>query len=70
MADQLNTCQVKVSTPFIFDNVQSQRAAETLYESVKNYSTVNAGKTYQFKSDFERMQYKMGLFRRGPCSGS
>lgn len=59
---------------FEFVSPQVQNAANTIYEQKKAYDVVYGaqapGKVYVFKSDFERMQYKMGLFRRGPCSGS
>lgn len=66
MSDNTRTCQVKVSTPFIFDNVQYQNSADSVYEFAKQYSTVNAatGKTYKFKTDAERMQYIIGLYGR------
>lgn len=55
-------CKVPVSTIFVFDTVQVQRAANTVYEQVTtfNNSTPANGKKYQFKTDFERMQFLIG----------
>jgi hypothetical protein len=57
-------CIVKVSTIFVFDTVQVQKAANTVYEFKAAYDALpaNAGKglKYQFKTDFERMQYIIG----------
>lgn len=62
------SCQVPVSTVFIFDNSQVQNAANTVYEQKKAYdayySTIGQNVRYTFKTDFERMQYKLGLFGR------
>ena len=57
------------ATPlFEFVNPQVQNAANNVYEQKKAYDELPAnvakGKVYTFKSDFERMQYKMGFFRR------
>lgn len=67
-----NTCP---STIFIFESVQWQNAANTVYEHQQAYNTkTNArvtGKTYKFKSDYERMQALLGKFGRDPtCSSS
>jgi hypothetical protein len=66
---QSQSCKVKVSTPFVFDNVAYQNAANNVYEYVKAYNTANnattTGNTYKFKSDYERMQYMLGQKNRG-----
>jgi hypothetical protein len=68
MAENTRSCQVKVSTIFVFDSPQVQNASNAIYEYVKQFSTTQAanGKTrqYQFKTDFERMQYLLGLYGR------
>ena len=63
------------STIFVFESVQWQNAANTVYEHQKAYNTANnattTGKTYKFKSDYERMQALLGKFGRDPvCSSS
>ena len=62
------SCQVPVSTVFIFDNSQVQNAANAVYEYKKSYdsyySTLGKNVRYTFKTDYERMQYKLGLFGR------
>lgn len=65
---RLQSCQIPVSTIFVFDSPQVQEAANNIYEYKKAYDAAQAaaGKQtrYQFKSDFERMQYLLGLFGR------
>jgi hypothetical protein len=51
-------CFVPVSTIFVFSTPQVQRAANAVYEAKKAKET--AGIPYQFKSDYERMQYILG----------
>lgn len=57
-------CIVKVSTIFVFDTVGVQKAANNVYEFKKAFDAdpKNAGRgvKYQFKTDFERMQYIIG----------
>jgi hypothetical protein len=57
-------CIVKVSTIFVFDTVQTQKAANVVYEYKAAFDArpANAarGIKYQFKTDFERMQYIIG----------
>lgn len=69
---QSQTCKVKVSTPFVFETVAYQNAANQVYQYVENVNTANnaavTGRQYQFKSDYERMQYLMGQKGRGGCS--
>jgi hypothetical protein len=75
---QLQPCPCQGSCPtqpFIFESVQWQNAANTVYEHVKAVNTKNnatvTGKTYKFKSDYERMQALLGRFGRDPvCSSS
>lgn len=66
-----NNCQ---STIFIFESVQWQNAANTVYEHVTAYNTAKnarvTGKTYKFKSDYERMQALLGKFARDPVCPS
>ena len=66
---QSQSCKVKVSTPFIFESVAVQNAANNVYEYVQAYNTATnatvTGNTYKFKSDYERMQYLLGQKNRG-----
>jgi hypothetical protein len=69
MSGETNSpCQVKLSTIFVFESPQFQTAANTVYEKKKAYDAAQAaaGKNtvYTFKTDYERMQYKLGLFGR------
>jgi hypothetical protein len=61
-------CIVPVSTIFIFDSPAVQGAANTVYEQKKAYDAAylaaGSTKVYTFKSDYERMLYKLGLFGR------
>ena len=63
---QTRTCGVTVSNVFVFESPQFQTAANAVYEYKKAYDTANAAsqKKYQFKTDFERMQYMLGLYGR------
>ena len=60
--------------PFIFNTVQYQNSANTVYEHAKAYNTANSaattGKTYKFKTDRERMQALLGKFGRDPVCPS
>jgi len=71
----LTTCQTRVSTLFVFDTVQGQNAADTIYEAKKtevansisgaaNAANIRHDVNLMFKSDYERMQYLMGLYGR------
>jgi hypothetical protein len=65
MASESNCdCKIAVSTIFVFDTPQVQTAANNVYEYVTafNNATSNSSKNvkYQFKSDWERMQYILG----------
>jgi hypothetical protein len=72
MSAQLQSCQVAVSTIYVQGTLQQQNAANTLYQSKKGeYASSIAGtlpttKKHStqllFKTDFERMQYLMGLY--------
>lgn len=65
---RLQSCQVPVSTIFVYDTPQVQNAANTVYEYKKAFdarqSTMGKQAVYTFKSDFERMQYLLGLYGR------
>lgn len=67
--ENTRTCGGYPATPlFEFVSPQVQNAANTVYEQKTAYDTLAAnvakGKVYTFKSDAERMQYKIGFFRR------
>jgi hypothetical protein len=66
--ENTRSCQVPVSTIFVFNTPQFQNAANTVYEQKKAFDNSNnattTGNTYKFKSDFERMQYLLGLYGR------
>jgi hypothetical protein len=74
MATPIQSCQVAVSTIFNFGTLEQQNAANMVYASKKGeYASSLAGTlpsnvqhTTQllFKTDFERMQYLMGLYGR------
>ena len=53
---------------FVFDSLIVQKGANTIYEAKKAYdnnaANVAAKRVYTFKTDFERMQYKLGLYGR------
>jgi hypothetical protein len=70
-AEETRSCQVKVSTIFVFSTPDVQKAANNVYEYKRAYDAT--GKTYQFKSDYERMQYLIGRLGRScnpPTVGS
>ena len=65
----MSDCKVDTGPPvFIFDNTQIQTAANVVYVAKQAYDAkpANIAKNvvYVFKTDFERMQYKLGLFGR------
>jgi hypothetical protein len=75
MSDTLTSCQTQVSTFFIFGTPQTQNAAETIYlqkvgeyaSSISGLPTANNVRhdvNLMFKTDYERMQYLMGLYGR------
>jgi hypothetical protein len=70
----MSDCNVDTGPPvFIFENTQFQTAANAVYLAKQAYDAkpVNAAKNavYVFKTDFERMQYKLGLYGRFPPAG-
>ncbi len=69
MSENTRTCQVNLGPPvFVFQNPEVQRAANTVYEAKKAYdanpTNARLGRKYQFKTDYERMQYILGLYGR------
>lgn len=74
MATTIQSCQAEVSTIFVYGNQTRQTAANTVYVSKKGEYTSSiagrlpAGQTHGvklvFKTDFERMQYLIGLYGR------
>jgi len=71
----ITSCQTKVSTLFIFNSVAAQNTADTVYEAKKTQlansisgapqaANVRHDVNLLFKSDYERMQYLMGLYGR------
>lgn len=70
MSGQTNSpCKVNLGpSEFIFDSRAVQNGANTIYEAKKAYdadpANILAKRTYKFKTDFERMQYKLGLYGR------
>jgi hypothetical protein len=59
-----------LSTVFVFKTVDSQNAANSVYEYTSttnaSYKAAGSSATYNFKSDYERMQYLQGMFARSP----
>ena len=68
MAENTRDCGVVVPNVFVFDNPQVQNAANAVYEYKKAFEArpenFNKQRKYQFKTDFERMQYILGLYGR------
>jgi hypothetical protein len=71
----ITSCQTPVSTLFIFNNVAAQNAADSIYvaknaELASSISGLPGAPSVRhdvnliFKSDYERMQYLMGLYGR------
>jgi hypothetical protein len=71
----ITNCQSFVSTVFIFKTPQSQNAADTIYEAKKtevanaisgaaNPTNIRHDVNLMFKSDYERIQYLIGLYGR------
>lgn len=60
-----------ISTIFIFDNVQYQNSANTVYTRQQDFNAqpknVVKGKKYQFKNDYERMQALIGRYGVAPA---
>lgn len=73
LVTNLQTCPCEPSNcppkPFIFDNVQYQNSANTVYERQQSYNRAKnarvTGKTYKFKTDYERMQALTGCLAAG-----
>jgi len=62
-------CSVPKGPPeFVFDSKAVQTAANTVYEAKKAFDNTPANlvakRVYTFKTDYERMQYKLGLYGR------
>ena len=74
MSTPLGDCQTRVSTIFVFDRVALQNAANGVYLNKKGDLTssvagtllpgVNHNVNLVFKTDYERMQYLIGLYGR------
>jgi hypothetical protein len=74
MSTPLGDCQTRVSTIFVFDRPAIQNAAENVYVNKKGDLTssvagtllpgVNHDVNLVFKTDYQRMQYLLGLFGR------
>lgn len=69
MSTNLQLCGVPATPPiFVLGTPQQQTAANTVYVQAQafNANPANAarGIKYQFKTDFERMQYLQGLYGR------
>lgn len=66
-------CLTQLSTIFIFESPQFQNACNNIYQQKTSYDLAKnaavTGKTYKFKSDLERIQYKLGLFNQNPSCG-
>lgn len=74
MATTLQSSKVSVSTIFVYDTQASQNSANMVYASKKGELTSSITGTTPtgiqhntkliFKTDFERMQYLLGLYGR------
>jgi hypothetical protein len=57
-----------ITTDFVFQTKDSQNAANSVYEYASTFNANRAANgsqaTYNFKSDYERMQYLQGRFAR------
>jgi hypothetical protein len=72
--DSITSCQVKVSTIFTFGTLDTQTAGNMIYANRKGdltssiAGTLATGKNFDcglvFKSDYERLQYLLGLYGR------
>ena len=74
MSTPLQNCPCAVSTIFVFQSPTFQNAANTVYEYKQAVDTLNnataTGKTYKFKTDYERMQALIGGYARNPTCGN
>lgn len=70
-ATNICPCQTQVSTIFVFDNVQYQNSANTVYNRQQDYNAqpqnVKKGKKFTFKNDYERMQALIGRYGVAPA---
>ena len=68
MSENTRICPCAVSTIFILETPAIQNAAEAVYAQKQAYdaaqTALGSQKKYQFKTDFERMQYLVGLYGR------
>lgn len=74
MGTPMQPCKVRVSTIFVYDTQPEQTAANMVYASKKGEYTSSLAGTLpanqrhttqlMFKTDFERMQYILGLYGR------
>ena len=59
-------CLIDVSQNFVFESPSFQRGCNTIYEEKKAFDLASnatvTGNTFKFKTDFERMQYLLGLY--------
>jgi len=69
-------CDVSRNPIFILETVQQQTAANTVYQHKAAFDAAQAAKgsqaVYTFKTDRERMQYKIGhygLYSQGKAPG-
>jgi hypothetical protein len=66
MATINNACGGPVPPTFVFNTTAFQNSANTVYNAKKDFDAnpvnVAAKNVYRFKSDYERMQYKIGLY--------
>ena len=64
--ENTRACGVPLVKDFAFVNKQVQTASNMVYTQKAAYdnetTNFNAGRKFNFKSDFERMQYKLGTF--------
>ena len=62
--ENTRACGTPILKDFAFVNPQVQTAANMVYTQKQTYDTLpanfNSGRKFNFKSDFERMQYKLG----------
>jgi hypothetical protein len=59
-------CLTKVSTTFVFNNLQYQASANTVYIQASTFNSSSqataTGNYFPFKTDYQRMQYLIGKF--------
>lgn len=59
-----------ISTLFTYQSTDIQGAASSVYAQKSTvdagYAAAGSSKVYTFKTDYERMQYKIGQFRNVP----